>query len=80
MAKGIVGLLAGVPSKGGTPAAPKGEDTSPKRMAAQDMIDALETGDAEALETAFTRMYKACAADHGSEVEYDVEDEASLTA
>ncbi len=78
MAKGTLALLAGIPgspSKGGAPGKPGGDDTSPKRMAAQDMIDAFESGDASALEAAFTRMYNACAADKPAVDEYETDEE-----
>ncbi len=78
MAKGTLALLAGIPgspSKGGAPGKPSGEDTSPKRMAAQDMLDAFESGDAAALETAFQRMYDACALEKPADDEYETGDE-----
>lgn len=59
--KGLLGVVMGGPPKGGPPMKGKSETMSPKRMAAEDMLEAFETGDAAALETAFQRMYDACA-------------------
>ncbi len=79
MAKGTLALLAGVPgassgSSGAAPGKPKTE-SSPKSMAAQDMLEAFESGDAVALEAAFTRMYNACAAEKPEEDEYETDEE-----
>jgi hypothetical protein len=78
MAKSVIGLLAGVPGaspKGGAPGKSKAEPSSPKSMAAQDMLEAFESGDASALEAAFTRMYNACADEQSSVGEYEDDEE-----
>lgn len=59
--KGLLGVVLGGSSKDGPPMKGKPDAMSPKRMAAEDMLEAFEAGDAAALETAFQRMYDACA-------------------
>ncbi len=75
MAKGLIGLLAGVPSKGG--AGGKGASASagasdPETMAAEDFISAVQSEDAAAVKAAFRRMYTAC---QESEPEEEMEEE-----
>lgn len=77
MAKGLIGLLAGVPSKGGAPekGMPSKGGTDPETMAAEDLFAALESKDVESLKTAFRRMVAACKSDEMAEDEGE-EDEA----
>jgi hypothetical protein len=77
MAKGTLALLAGVPGASGPSkgASPGNVESSPKSMAAQDMLEAFESGDAAALEAAFTRMYNACADESSMPGEYEDDEE-----
>lgn len=68
MAKGLLAILgapgSGGPEKGGPSSKGGGPPVAPKSdaktMAAEDLIDAVQGGDAAAVATAFQRMYDAC--------------------
>ncbi len=77
MAKGLIGLLAGVPSKGGAPerGMPSTGGTDPETMAAEDLFAAFESGDVGSLKTAVRRVVAACKWDEMAEDEGE-EDEA----
>jgi len=54
---------------------PDDESPNVKVRAAEDLISAVETGDAKGVADAFKRMYDACAAEHGSDAEDETEEE-----
>lgn len=69
---GLLALLAA--PKGGKPGEKPGGDA--KTMAAEDMIEAFNSGDASALAAAFQRMYDQCSMGGESEDEmYETEEE-----
>ncbi len=75
-AKGLLGAYAdkggsALPSGGKSPAAAPMSD--PKTMAAEDMIEAMESGDAAGLAAAFQRMYDACAMKKGGDAAEDLD-------
>lgn len=71
MAKGLMALLASAPTKGGSKGPPEeGTGGDAKTMAAEDMIEAMNAGDAAALAKACQRMYNACSM-AGGEAEYE---------
>lgn len=60
---GLLALLGGGESKAGKPMSPgakPGGMGDPKRMAAEDLIEAVKSGDADGVASALERHYKLC--------------------